>query len=258
MQKYIQMLQVDQLGHYFSSGIKTIMPTSFNAGKYEIFILIISIFVLASLVDFFLVRSVFGKNYRLFVAPGVIIHEMSHFVACLLTGAKVTKVVIFDTSGGSVEHEKPKIPVIGQVLISFAPFIVGSVLIYFLSLYLGLKPLDLRAVDLSVDGIISYSKSLVSPINFGDWKNWLIFYITLNVIVTMTPSRQDFKNMAILLLLIFVVVFLAFRFLPISSHLGFIPIEKITILLSSIVLLLILAFLFSIILFAVSRLIKRQ
>ncbi|MFA6963587.1 MAG: hypothetical protein WC227_02635 [Patescibacteria group bacterium] len=257
MEKFLQLIHVDQISHYFSVGIKSLMPTSFNAGRYEIFILIILIFALASAVDFFLVRSFFGKNYRLFVAPGVIIHEMSHFLACLLTGAKVTKVVVFDTSGGSVEHEKPRIPVIGQVLISFAPFIIGTGIIYFMSLHLGLKPVNLKEIDLSVGGILSYAKSMVSPINFADWKNWLIFYIVLNVIVTMTPSKQDFKNMALLLILILVVLVAAFKFLPMAGYFSFVPVEKITILLSSIVLLLIFALLFSIVLFAVSKIFKK-
>ncbi len=257
MDRFLQLIHVDQLSHYFSLGVKYIMPTSFNAGRYEVFILIIAILLLAAAVDFLLVRSFLGKNYRLFVAPGVIIHEMSHFLACILTGAKVTKVVVFDTSGGSVEHEKPKIPILGQLLISMAPFIIGSAIIYFLSLHLGLKPVNLKEIDLSVGGMLSYAKSMISPINFGDWKNWIIFYIVLNVIVTMTPSKQDFKNIALLLLFVLVVIVAAFRFLPMAGFFSFVPIEKITILLSSIVLLLIFALLFSIVLFAVSKLFKR-
>ena len=256
MDKIYKSLNVSALSHFVSFGLKSFMPTSFHPGQYEIIILIIAIFILAALVDFFLVRSFLGKGYRSFVAVGVIIHEMSHFIACILTGAKVTKVVVFDASGGSVEHEPPKIPVVGQVFISMAPLISGSIIIYFLALYLGLKPVDLRLIDLSVGGILSYAKSMVAPINFMDWKNWIIFYLVLNVIVTMTPSKQDFKNMAVLLIIITIVLFAIFRFFPVA-HSTFIPIEKITILLSSVVLLLILALVFSIIIFAISRIFKR-
>jgi hypothetical protein len=50
-------------------------------------------------------------------------HEISHLVACLLTGAKVQKVVLISRSGGSVTHGPPKGGFIGMSLISMAPSI---------------------------------------------------------------------------------------------------------------------------------------
>lgn len=70
-----------------------------------------------------------GRGFRIFVAPGVIVHEYSHVLACLLMGARIEKIALFEKTGGYVRHSIPKIPKwppvvgpsIGMVVISFAP-----------------------------------------------------------------------------------------------------------------------------------------
>jgi hypothetical protein len=59
--------------------------------------------------------------YYLVRAPGVIVHECSHILGCILTGARITDVVFFSQEGGSVTYTRPKIPVLGDVIISSAP-----------------------------------------------------------------------------------------------------------------------------------------
>ena len=53
--------------------------------------------------------------------PGVVIHECSHVLGCLLTGAEIQKIVLFSEGGGSVTYARPKIPLLGDVIISTAP-----------------------------------------------------------------------------------------------------------------------------------------
>src|SRR5271157_874302 len=59
--------------------------------------------------------------YYIIRAPGVIVHECSHIIGCVVTGAAITNVVFFSKEGGSVTYMRPKIPVIGNVIISSAP-----------------------------------------------------------------------------------------------------------------------------------------
>ena len=59
--------------------------------------------------------------YSLLRAPGVIIHELSHVLGCLISGAKVKKVIYFSNEGGSVTYSSPKIPYIGDLVINIAP-----------------------------------------------------------------------------------------------------------------------------------------
>jgi len=51
--------------------------------------------------------------------PGVVFHEISHYLMCLIMGVKVKKVKI-SFYGGSVEHVVPK-SIIESILISIAP-----------------------------------------------------------------------------------------------------------------------------------------
>ena len=142
--------------------------SGFNIRNNELLLIVLAILVLAFIIDLLLSNSIFGRNYRVFVAPGVIIHEFSHAILCLLMGAKITKIALFDKQGGSVEHTKPVVPIIGQVLISLAPFFFGAAAIYFLSLWIGLKQVDLGSISLTLDGAVNFFKSLIGTINFSD------------------------------------------------------------------------------------------
>jgi hypothetical protein len=56
----------------------------------------------------------FGKFFfRIFIAPGIIVHEYSHALACLLTGTKIVEIKLFKTEGGHVRHEKPPKTLLG-------------------------------------------------------------------------------------------------------------------------------------------------
>jgi len=242
-------------------GIKVpAMPdvTGFNIKSNELLLIVLAILILAFLIDLLLVNSIFGRSYRLFVGLGVIVHEFSHALLCILMGAKITKIALFDKQGGSVEHTKPLVPIIGQVLISLAPFYLGAIAIYFLSLWIGLKQVDLGSISLTFDGAINFFKSLIGTINFSDYKNWLIVYFVLSIAVTMTPSKQDIKNVAFSLIFIGLVIYAIYHFTAIRFSFAWLPIEKITVLLSTVLVLLILSLVLSIIVFAVSKMLKRR
>jgi hypothetical protein len=73
---------------------------------------------------------------RLILFPGVIVHELSHAVACLLTGTPIESMSFWTETGGNVVHHKPKLAVFTQPIISFAPFPVGIASLLFLSNYI--------------------------------------------------------------------------------------------------------------------------
>jgi len=139
-------------------------------------------------------------------APGVIVHECSHILGCLLTGAKVKKVVFFSEKGGSVTYTASKIPYLGDVVISTAPlFCIPLVLAgctWVFSQYLGcvFPPLP-PGVD-STDalfglliGIVGmFTRNLI--VQFNPW--FLVYlYLTLTLVLSLAPSAQDMKNAAI-------------------------------------------------------------
>jgi len=113
--------------------------------------------------------------YYLFLFPGVVLHEVSHLVGCLLTGARVKSFQLFSKDGGFVSHEEPRIPVIGTFVVSIFPLLTGSTILYFASetLRKGTFQLTLYSVN--------FSKIIIA-------------YLLAAVFITMFPSYQDFKN----------------------------------------------------------------
>jgi len=139
--------------------------------------------ILGSLAIVYLLREIFLRLtikhpfvYYVFLFPGVILHEISHLVFCLITFAKIRDIKLFSKTGGFVEHENSKIPFVGNFLISIAPLLIGSVGIYYLS-----NQLPQNFIE-----IISSVKSIA------------IFYFLISILITFFPSRQDISNSPIL------------------------------------------------------------
>ncbi len=144
--------------------------------------------------------------YSVIRAPGVIAHECSHILGCLLTGAKIKKVVFFSEEGGSVTYTSSKIPYLGDVVINTAPFFCLPLVLagctWVFSQYLGciFPPLPM-GVDSTValfgfcTGIVGmFTQNLI--VRFNPWF-LLYLYVTLTLVLSMAPSTQDIKNAAI-------------------------------------------------------------
>lgn len=230
----------------------------FHSNLFRLFIFICATIILSALINFFLSNSILGQSYRIFVAPGIVVHEFSHALICFLTGAKVTKISLFDKEGGSVQHQPSKLPVIGPLLISFAPFIFGVILIILFAHWLGLKSSDITTLQPDVNSIVAFIKSLIHQINFHSPSNWLILYLTLSTVVTMTPSRQDILNIAFLLVIIVAVSFYLLQFTKLRLNLSFLPFDKIITLLTIVLVLLILSLVLSMLIFTISKIVQRK
>ncbi len=134
---------------------------------------------------------------------GAVIHELSHIIFCHLTGAAITKISIFSRNP-HVVHSKPKLPFIGQLLISLAPIIGGLLFLflinkYYLVNYFGIPQFsDWQSVLIAPLG-------LLSQINLLNWQSWLMILLFLNVGVMIGPSLQDLKNIwPIMIILLFI------------------------------------------------------
>ena len=144
--------------------------------------------------------------YYILKAPGVIIHECAHVLGCLITGATIKKVVLFSREGGSVTYTSPKIPYLGNVVISTAPlFCIPLVLAgctWVFSEYLGCALLPLPSGVGSVDTVIATGSGIVEMFTrnlFVRFNAWflLYLYLTLSLILSVAPSSQDLRNAAI-------------------------------------------------------------
>ncbi|MFY9750075.1 MAG: metalloprotease family protein [Methanoregula sp.] len=141
--------------------------------------------------------------YLLVSAPGVIVHECSHVIGCILTGAKIRKVVLLSKKGGMVSYTPPAIPVLGNVIISTAPLfilpLVLAALTWFFGTYAGCSFTSFMP---SLDSVVSLYP-LVEGIGLTLYQNlvvafniWFLLYLYLvtSLALSFSPSTQDLKN----------------------------------------------------------------
>jgi hypothetical protein len=144
--------------------------------------------------------------YYLVRAPGVVVHECSHILGCLITGARITKVVLFSEGGGSVTYTRPKVPFLGDVIISSAPlFCIPLVLAgltwgfsAFLECTFPAFPATLDSAGtlptLALAVMDVFSLNMLTA--FHPWF-LLYLYLNLSLVLSVAPSTQDMKNAAI-------------------------------------------------------------
>ena len=167
----------------------------------------ISVIIISLALDVLWAKVIPARSfYYMIRAPGVIIHECSHILGCLITGARIKKVVFFSEKGGSVTYTSSKIPYLGDVVISTAPLICIPLVLagctWVFSQYLGciFPPLPL-SVD-SSDALFGLCTGIMGMftwnlvVRFNPWF-LLYLYLTLTLVLSMAPSSQDIKNAAI-------------------------------------------------------------
>jgi len=159
-----------------------------------------------------------------FFSLGVVLHEASHFLACIFTGTPVGRVVLFSPSGkkgkgggytlGFVEHGRPAVPG-GEILIALAPLIGISIVLVIAakllipgfsmpSFYIehGRSSLFSIPANYTLKLLIS-GWELLKNLRWLDVKTYIFLYLMLAVAPGIAPSREDFatfwKGIAILL-----------------------------------------------------------
>jgi hypothetical protein len=179
-----------------------------NVTPFLIVVLIgIGVIVISLMLDVLWAQVIPLRSFYYFIrAPGVIVHECSHILGCLITGATVKKVVFFSEKGGSVTYTSSKIPYLGDVVISTAPlFCIPLVLAgctWTFSQFLGCVfpplPMGVDSTDalfgLCVGIIGMFPRNLI--VQFNPWF-LLYLYLTLTLVLSLAPSTQDMKNAAI-------------------------------------------------------------
>lgn len=136
-------------------------------------------------------------KYFLFI--GIFLHELSHAIACALTGAKIHKFHL-DFYYGYVEHEESKFPILGPILISLAPMIFGTFYIYLL-LFVFAEIDLLKILFINEFGNIIFRPDHLSQflkiLDLTKYYNWILLYLLINLTVSFIPSKDDFKNIYI-------------------------------------------------------------
>lgn len=165
--------------------------------------------------------SIFGRVYWLAIAPGVIVHELSHVIACWLMLAKVRRVKLFGPKGGEVEHDPSRIPVIGQPVISMAPIAGCALTLALVGWLIGAPNFPgppMTIAPLGLDGFFGFLKGCLAMIrglclglggaDFTDWRVYVFIYAAVCLGVALKPSGQDFRNAFVGLVVIAALIFI--------------------------------------------------
>ena len=114
---------------------------------------------------------------------GTFVHESSHALLCLATGAKIEKFKVF-SSQPMVVHRRPRIPFIGQMLISIAPIFGGMIFLVLVNHFL-LGDYFTTAAPLV----------LIHSLNILAWQSWVMIVLFFNAGAMFGPSPQDLRAM---------------------------------------------------------------
>ena len=151
--------------------------------------------------------SVVGRvGFYLLVFPGVVLHEGTHYLACLLTRTKVTRFAPFSPGRrtkdgrlvlGYVRHERRALPV--GALIGLAPILLNPLGLLLVTALL--TPLTFREVvspsgGVVVEGIFASGFLTESPLLAAIW-----VYLSLSFALGSVPSREDLASLPLLLVI---------------------------------------------------------
>jgi hypothetical protein len=149
--------------------------------------------------------------FKILIAPGTILHELSHALAARITGCRIIKMSLFrfDSEGnlGSVEYVQlgDKLSVLRNFIVGFAPFFgCGVVLLALLNLAQDYYPGEVLTADFvnveSVQSVLDsialimqrfYRQFLSIDVNFAII---LILYLQTCVGLGAAPSSIDLKS----------------------------------------------------------------
>jgi hypothetical protein len=144
--------------------------------------------------------------FYLLVFPGVVLHEIAHYLACLITGTKVVRFAPFSPQRsadgrlvlGYVRHERRAFPI--RAIIGLAPVLLNP-----LGLLLAtavLTPLTFRqatepSLGIVVKGIFAGGFLTDAPLLAAAWA-----YLALSFALGSVPSREDLSGLPLLLLVL--------------------------------------------------------
>ena len=175
----------------FSIAVAVIVPFAIILVGYGIHMLCM---LLAHITDIFVSSRFIYVTINYLFFPGVVLHELSHALFAVLTGAKVTKIVFFKKEGDTLGHVEFRhrgnslLIAIQRIFISSAPMFLGTLIVW--------------------GCYHTIFQVRTSPV----WLKFLLGYIGISMLFHMTMSKQDvkvyLKGVPVFSCLLFVVTFI--------------------------------------------------
>lgn len=147
---------------------------------------------------------------------GAFIHESSHAILCLLTGAKIHKYKVISLQP-QVTYTNSKLPILGNLLISIAPILGGLTFLFFVNKFF-LQNQFVMPAFASWKFFLNDFLRFIGQINLIKWQDWILLFLFFNMGAMLGPSPQDLKNVWVLIIIL---LFIPSIFI---THLGLIAI----------------------------------
>jgi len=150
--------------------------------------------------------------FYLLVFPGVVLHEGAHYLACILTGTKVTRFAPFSPGRrsndgrlvlGYVRHERRVFPI--GAITGLAPILLnplGLLLVTALLTPLTFQEVAKPSAGVVVEGIFASGFLTDTPLLATIWA-----YLSLSFALGSVPSREDLSSLPLLLVVFGVGIF---------------------------------------------------
>ncbi|MDR4506989.1 MAG: M50 family metallopeptidase [Candidatus Brocadiaceae bacterium] len=153
-----------------------------------------------------------NKLIQGFLLPGSIVHELSHALLCLITGTTIKELNIFAHDNSGIQYDRPKVPIIFDFIIAFAPIGGCFFFILFISKILS-NPISLnntfpKEIHFTFEGLFDLIEYLFDSV----WATFTVFredlrisnmshvFFLLTVIiftVSIAPHKQDIKYLVL-------------------------------------------------------------
>jgi hypothetical protein len=154
------------------------------------------------------IRGFAKPLFYLLIMPGTVIHEFSHWAACVLARVRVFEVHLFrpQPNGvvGQVIYER--CDPVRRNLIAFAPFLGGSLALFLVTTFAfpGPKGFDLARIATKPDDLwsslgltLGSVLTLLGQADLTHWSTWLFFYLVFSVGYGIAPSKTDLSHLMV-------------------------------------------------------------
>jgi len=170
-------------------------------------IVVVAILALSRLIGRWL-RYLLGETVYVWLFwPGVLVHELSHLIAALITFTKVTGFSVWPQPAvaghrqlGAVTHQSTRNP-FKLIIISLFPLVGGALLTWLTAYWLLPQPPAVPLLPLghfSGAELVTYLNSwghfvelIWSALHFSDWHTWLFIYLIVALSAHLMPSNPD-------------------------------------------------------------------
>jgi len=155
------------------------------------------------------------KVLNTILLPGTLVAQIGHVLGLLVTGATVSNTTLFkdDESGDpeTTNDPRPRLPVVGPVLIGLLPLVACATAIYFVARHLG-QPVMLRmtadvvgpTLPTTLEGAwqllrdqISLAESMLTAVTAADYANWktgLFVYLLACLTIRTAPFPGNLRG----------------------------------------------------------------